>query len=97
VKILRVVDVNTVSGFSAAIGAAVVACVIAVAYAQANERVPDVASISAASAVPLVSDDVLIVAGFPAFLCVSLKLSAFLLLLSFLLLMAFPLLLLFLC
>ncbi len=69
-KNLQVVGVNTVFGFSAALGAAVVACVIAVAYAQANEHVPDVASISAASGVPLVSDDVLIVAGFPAFLSV---------------------------
>jgi hypothetical protein len=56
----------SVSGFSAALGAAVVACVITVAYAQANKRVSDVASISAASGVPLVPDDVLTVAGFPA-------------------------------
>ncbi len=49
---------------SAALGVAVVACVIAIACAPPNECVPDVASISAAAGVPLVPD-VLTVAGFP--------------------------------
>ncbi len=49
------VGVGTVSGnVSAALGVAVVACVIAVACAPAGEHVPDVASISAAAGGPLV-------------------------------------------
>ncbi len=41
---------------SAALGVAVVACIIAVACAPANECVPDVASILAAAGFPLVPD-----------------------------------------
>ncbi len=41
---------------SAALGIAVVACVIVVACAPAIECVPDVARISAAAGVPFVSD-----------------------------------------
>jgi hypothetical protein len=62
-RVLQVVGVRTFSGISAALGFAIVACVIAVACAQANDFVPDVPSISAAG-VPLVPD-VLTVAGFP--------------------------------
>jgi hypothetical protein len=49
---LTSVGVSTVSGISAALGFAVVACIIAVAFTQANECVPDVAGISAAAGVP---------------------------------------------
>ncbi len=53
-----------------------------------TSNAPDVASISAASGVPLVPDDVLTVAG-PAFLGVPWLLLSFLQLLAFLLLLLF--------
>jgi hypothetical protein len=63
----RVVGFSTVSDISAALGVAVVAWLIAVACATANECVPDVASIPAAAGEPLVPD-VLTVDCFPAFI-----------------------------
>ncbi len=61
-KIYGLLGVITVSGISVALGFAVVACVIAVACAPANQCVHDVASISAAAGVPLVPE-VLTVVG----------------------------------
>jgi hypothetical protein len=62
----RVVGISTVSDMSAGLGVIVVACIIAGACPPANGCVPDVASNFAAAGIPL-DPDVLIFAGFPAF------------------------------